>query len=421
MQGYSPAGGRGRHMVLPAWMTQGQNAGAPSANGAAPAIPPLSAPSAGLSPSPRATTGFAPVPAAPANAVAAPPSGVSGSLVCASPFANSSEPNGAPKAFSGTPRWMQEGGRSRSGRSTSTDSRDGAERSRSRRERETDKRRRSSASSRASSDAHRVSRKGRSRSSSAESRRHRRGRDTSGREDSRRSKRRRSRSNASRSGERRRTDASPHRREERRDRRKTSSSRRHERSPSRGDRSHSEDRRRGDRRRSRRNSSPSDYPGADDSRASAATLADRILEVRQMPQAKRGNRRSDLLTLLAKDDDFYAEDRYGKGFGRTSYVSDLSAPPLAIAIRSRHSFSVDFEEHTDGRDQIVLYECVNGKMVRVYCFRDSENLVRRKLSLDELQKTRIYEKARKYCSRKGVPADAKHHYFDYVNNPEIVG
>lgn len=150
-----------------------------------------------------------------------------------------------------------------------------------------------------------------------------------------------------------------------------------------------------------------------------------------MPQAKRGNRRSDLLTLLAKDDDFYAEDRYGKGFGRTSYVSEmiLGDPETNVRVNKRllleeserHSFSVDFEEHTDGRDQIVLYECVNGKMVRVYCFRDSENLVRRKLSLDELQKTRIYEKARKYCSRKGVPADAKHHYFDYVNNPEIVG
>ncbi|RQX72610.1 hypothetical protein TGCAST_312490 [Toxoplasma gondii CAST] len=443
MQSHPPAGGRGRHMVLPAWMTQGQNSG-PSAspvNGAAPAIPCL--PGAGCGASPRAS-GFSPAPvsalpgghavsgtpqpsgfSACTPAGPAPASGLSGT-------SSASAPNGAPRGLSspprglsGTPRWMADGlrGRSRSERRSTADSRDGSEASRSRRGRDAEKRR-SSASSRSSPDARRRSRRDRSRSSSADSRRHRRrDRDTSrGRGDSRRAKRRRSRSDASRSAERRHTHAES-RRDDRRERRKTQSYRRN-------DQSRSEERRERS-RRWRRSSRSSDYAATDDARASAATLADRILEVRQMPQAKRSSRRSDLLSLLATDEDFYAEDRYGKGYGRSSYVSEmiLGEPDSTVRVNKRllleeserHSFSVDFEEHTGGRDQVVLYECANGKMVRVYCFRDSENLVREKLSLDELKKTRIYEKARKYCSRKGVPADAQHHYFDYVNNPEVLG
>ncbi|KEP63483.1 UNVERIFIED_CONTAM: hypothetical protein HHA_312490 [Hammondia hammondi] len=443
MQSHPPAGGRGRHMVLPAWMTQGQNSGASASpvNGSAPGIPCL--PAAGCGASPRAS-GFSPAPVSAlpgAHAVSGTPqpsgfSGASAGPAPASGFSgtiNLSAPNGAarvlsspPRGLSGTPRWMADGprGRSRSERRSTSDSRDGSEGSRSRRDRDTEKKRRSSASSRSSPDARRRSRRDRSRSSSADSRQHRRrDRDASrGRGDSRRAKRRRSRSDASRSAERRHSHAES-RRDDRRERRKTQSSLRN-------DRSRSEERRERS-RRSRRNSRLSDYSAADDARASAATLADRMLEVRQMPQAKRGSRRSDLLSLLAKDEDFYAEDRYGKGYGRSSYVSEviLGEPDSTVRVNKRllleeserHSFSVDFEEHTGGRDQVVLYECVNGKMVRVYCFRDSENLVREKLSLDELKKTRIYEKARKYCSRKGVPADAEHHYFDYVNNPEVLG
>ncbi|PFH34212.1 hypothetical protein BESB_073640 [Besnoitia besnoiti] len=499
MQSRPPAGGRGRHMVLPAWMTQGQNAGAASTpNGAAaaptpaaarapaPSVPPSSSVSSGLTggraaapqppaglssslslPSASFSPGFSRANDAPPTALAAAGAALGAprvnpyagaASVSSLPGANalSSSLNGDVKTFSGIARWMDEGSRGRSR------SRSGSRRSSSRdgfrRGRDDDRRRRSSASSRSSSGGRGKSRRGRS--SSAASRR--RGRDrrdssrdrgdggspTGGRRSSRKDRRRgRSRSSGSPSDVdgRRNRSTSPGRRGDRYGSRRlagdSSPRRRNDRSRSRSGRrargrSQSEDRRRsrdGRTGRSKRSPSPSDHsPGAADaSRTSAATLADRLMEVRQMPRSKRASRRSDVLMFLARDDDFYAEDRQGRGFRRDAFLTEmvLDAPETKVRVNKRllleeserHSFSVDFEEHTEGRDQVVLYECVNGKVVRVYCFRDSESLVREKLPLEDLKKTRIYAKAWKYCSRKGVPSSAQHHYFDYVHNPEVIG
>ncbi|CDJ58434.1 hypothetical protein, conserved [Eimeria maxima] len=155
-------------------------------------------------------------------------------------------------------------------------------------------------------------------------------------------------------------------------------------------------------------------------------LSDRLVEARQMSSRKREENRSVFMSWLCSKD-FYSEDRQGSPANREEFVNNLIDFRHSVRITKRllaeenkdHSFCLDFEEIKGGKNQINLVECRNGKLTRVYAFRDSEDLTLEKLSFDELKKTRIYQRAFKYFTRKGVPEDAKLVYHDYLNDPEI--
>ncbi|PHJ15987.1 transcription factor related [Cystoisospora suis] len=452
----SPPAGRGRHMVLPAWMTQGTQNGTgvasstPAVNGITSSLPPPSIPSQSTGsvtlpgsvslptpvPSPSASPAVPTFPAASLSAfgsganAAPPPSG--GSLASSAPSFGLKGPSDLNSGSGATAAET-------TGQSSPPSAENGVPKKTAysaiiRRIRDDDSPSRSRSSS--PSEGRRRHRRSRSCSSSESVKRKRRSRSGSGRRRGgrhRQSRRSESRSDhekkRSRRGRRRSRSASRDRSHRKMAKKGSTSNHVSTRGRSRSaERSRERYGKRGS-DAGRRNGSPSPDPAL---QTTAATVADRLLELRQLSRSARAKRRSDLLMCLAKkDEDFYAEDRYGKGYRRDAFVSDmvLNAPETKVRLNKRlfleasetHSFCVDLEERSGEKDEIILYECVDGRIVRVYCFRDSEGLVREKVPLEKFKKARIYEKAWKYCSRKGVPSGAQHHYFDYVNAPEVVG